>query len=305
MDIPLSKIKPPPYVARTTRLEEQMEGLVQSIGEWGLLQAVKLRPAGDEYEIVFGHRRVEACRRAGYTHIEAIVEEVDDRTALIQAIVENIQRKNIADADEGHAYVCLRDEFKLKPREIAQLVGKGEWRVGRCILLVEDEAMQKLSHAIASDAAEMAVAIRGAVGDDAGAREAFAAKVVDEGLTRAQTRQVAEAVKRTQDPEARKLLLETPGVPTPAMERVARYVVEEEKEGMQRWWNTNGSEASKAIVRLVKRHHEEYKEVWLGVERGAVAPEHMPYIEKRLRSLSGFLLSLADDLESLRKEAFE
>ncbi len=58
-------------------------------------------------EIVYGHRRVEAARRAGLTEVPAIIDGIDDTDALIQALIENCQREDMNPIDEAKALKAL------------------------------------------------------------------------------------------------------------------------------------------------------------------------------------------------------
>ena len=65
MKIPLDLIAPSPTPVRTTWDEDKMNELAQSIKEQGVIVPVKVRPVNGHYELVYGHRRTEASRRAG------------------------------------------------------------------------------------------------------------------------------------------------------------------------------------------------------------------------------------------------
>lgn len=103
MLIPLDKIKPSPNPIRSSWNEDKMQELVQSIQEQGLIVPIKARPNGDCYEVIYGHRRVEACRRAGLAEIECIVERLIDTDVLIQSWIENVQREDMSALDRARA----------------------------------------------------------------------------------------------------------------------------------------------------------------------------------------------------------
>lgn len=303
MQVKLSMIKSSPQPVRTLRDEQKMKKLMQSIKKHGLLQAVKLRPAGDKYEIVFGNRRVEAYRRLGLGVIEAVVKDVGDTTALTQALVENLQREGLSNYDEGLAYKRLRDECELTQKEIAQLVGKSRPWITRCIGLVEDETIGGNLNYLPG-AAEKAQIIRGALGNDLEAREVFAAKVANEGLTVTQTQDVAAALKRTQDPEVRRRILELPTADATIWESVAKHEASEKRNvERSRWDYLDESPCAKNFIRHIKINTQTLKRLWQDVERGALGIEHMPYVEERLRKYAKYIISLADTLAKWREEA--
>jgi len=85
-----------------------LEELTQSVHDHGLLQPIRVRTRGDRFEVVAGHRRLMAARRAGLRALPAIVVEIDDDRALIEALIENIQREDLNPVDRGEALRRLR-----------------------------------------------------------------------------------------------------------------------------------------------------------------------------------------------------
>ncbi len=122
--IPINKIIHSPLQPRREIKEESLKELVASIKEKGVLQPVLVRKSGDNYELVYGHRRFEAARKAGLNEIPAIIRELTDREVLEIAIIENIQREDLNPIDEALAYKKLVSEFGLTQEEIAEKVGK-------------------------------------------------------------------------------------------------------------------------------------------------------------------------------------
>ncbi len=76
--------------------EDKMAEMVESIQEHGVITPILVRPAndGNGYEIISGHNRVEACRRAGIEHIPATVRELDDDTAIIVMVDSNLRQRD-------------------------------------------------------------------------------------------------------------------------------------------------------------------------------------------------------------------
>src|SRR3989304_3491378 len=105
MKIDLKQITASPKPIRKSWDEDKMEELVASIKARGLIVPPKVRPEGNGYEIVYGHRRLEAARRAGLRDIECIVEGVDDKTALSQSWIENRIREDMTAYDIADALV--------------------------------------------------------------------------------------------------------------------------------------------------------------------------------------------------------
>lgn len=93
------------------RLDEEMESLIKSVQENGILVPVLVRPnkKGNGYEMVSGHRRKFAMIKNGATEIDAIVRDLDDDQATIIMVDSNIQRENILPSERGFAYKMKLD----------------------------------------------------------------------------------------------------------------------------------------------------------------------------------------------------
>ena len=95
--------------------EDKMAEMVESIQEHGVITPILVRPAndGNGYEIISGHNRVEACRRAGIEHIPATVRELDDDTAIIVMVDSNLrQREKLLPIEKAKAYKMKMEALK-------------------------------------------------------------------------------------------------------------------------------------------------------------------------------------------------
>lgn len=124
--VEVGRIAPNPLQPRREFGPEEIAALAASMAENGLLQPLVVRPAPEEgrYELVSGERRLRAARRLGWNRVPCVVRVVDDRTLLVLALVENIQRAALTPLEEAGGYERLRDEFGLTQAEIAQVMGK-------------------------------------------------------------------------------------------------------------------------------------------------------------------------------------
>ena len=85
--------------------DDEMEMLVESIKEHGVLSPIIVRPLqNDEYEIISGHRRLFASKRAGLTEVPALVVEMDRDNAAIALVDSNLHRDNISPSEKAFAY---------------------------------------------------------------------------------------------------------------------------------------------------------------------------------------------------------
>ena len=102
------------------RLDEEMESLIKSVQENGILVPVLVRPSkkGKGYEMVSGHRRKFAMIKNGATEIDAIVRDLDDDQATIIMVDSNIQRENILPSERGFAYKMKLDAMKHQGKRV-------------------------------------------------------------------------------------------------------------------------------------------------------------------------------------------
>ena len=120
----LRSIRPNPYQPRREFDEQELAELQASLKSSGLLQPITVRPAVGGYELISGERRLRAATRLGWEEIPAIVREVDDKTLLTLALVENLQRADLNAVEEARGYRRLAEEFGFTHAQIAEAMGK-------------------------------------------------------------------------------------------------------------------------------------------------------------------------------------
>lgn len=146
--VPISELKPFTEQPFKVKLDEDMDELVESIKQCGVLTPVIARPHKDGgYEILSGHRRVKACELAGITDIPVVVKSLDDDTATILLVDSNLQREHILPSEKAFAYQMKLEAMKRKagrpskenPRQIvgnlesADILGQDTGESGRQI----------------------------------------------------------------------------------------------------------------------------------------------------------------------------
>jgi ParB family chromosome partitioning protein len=106
--------------------EQALAELTASIREHGVLQPVLVRPLGEphHYQLVAGERRWRAARQADLTEIPALIEQLDDETALEIGIIENLQREDLSPLEEAMIYERMTSEHGYSVRRLAQKLGK-------------------------------------------------------------------------------------------------------------------------------------------------------------------------------------
>ena len=123
--VQIDHIEPNPEQPRMVFEPEALNELAASIREHGVLQPILVRPLGpNTYQIVAGERRWRASRLAGLETIPALIEEIDDDTALEIAIIENLQREDLTPLDEAAMYDRMVHEHGYSIRKLADKLGK-------------------------------------------------------------------------------------------------------------------------------------------------------------------------------------
>jgi len=138
--LPVNRSRPNPFQPRKEFAPEELAELSKSIRDNGLLQPLLVRPSpGSEqgWELVAGERRLRAVAQLGWSEIPAWVKEVDDRTLLVLALVENLQREALGPLEEADGFRVLSESFGLTQGEIAEAVGKDRSTVANTLRLLQ------------------------------------------------------------------------------------------------------------------------------------------------------------------------
>jgi ParB/RepB/Spo0J family partition protein len=123
--VPLDHIEPNPEQPRLAFDQDTLDELAASIREHGVLQPILVRPVGpNTYQLIAGERRWRASKLAGLESIPALIEEIDDDTALEISIIENLQREDISPLDEAAMYDRMVREHGYSIRKLADKLGK-------------------------------------------------------------------------------------------------------------------------------------------------------------------------------------
>jgi ParB family chromosome partitioning protein len=144
-ELAIELITPNPDQPRTDINEESIEELADSIGKFGLLQPIIVRPMGEGYQIIAGERRWRASRRAGLTHVSVRVRTSSDVESLEIALIENLQRDDLNAMEEARGYRRLLSEHQMTQAELADKVSKSRSTVTNALRLLDlPEAVQDL-----------------------------------------------------------------------------------------------------------------------------------------------------------------
>jgi ParB family chromosome partitioning protein len=189
----LGSLQPGKYQPRKNIQAEPLAELVASIREHGVLDPILVRPLpGQRFEIIGGERRWRASQQAGLTEIPALVRELTDQQAALIALVENIQREDLAPLEVAQSLKQLIGEFKLTQDQAADKVGRSRAAVANFLRLLHlPETVKQLLN---ERQIEMGHA-RALVTLDAKLAQKLAQQTVEHGWS---VRELEEAVRRAQ-----------------------------------------------------------------------------------------------------------
>ena len=135
--IKVGSLQPGKYQPRKAFDEEPLSELVASIREHGVLDPILVRAVGaQKFEIIGGERRWRAARQAGLTEIPALVRELTDPQVALVALVENIQREDLAPLEVAQSLKQLMGEFKFTQEQAADKIGRSRAAVANLLRLL-------------------------------------------------------------------------------------------------------------------------------------------------------------------------
>ncbi len=134
--VDVARLTPMPDQPRRTFEDEPIQELAQSIKTHGILQPIVVRDLGyGDYEIIAGERRWRASQVAQLHQVPVIVKDIDVRTALEIALVENVQREQLNAWEEGETYQRLVQEYGHSQDNLAKIVGKSRSHIANLMRL--------------------------------------------------------------------------------------------------------------------------------------------------------------------------
>ncbi|MEU7993051.1 ParB/RepB/Spo0J family partition protein [Rothia amarae] len=204
-EVSVKDIHPNRKQPRSEFNEQDMEELVHSIKEIGVLQPIVIRPSredgAEKYELVMGERRWRATQRAGLEKIPAIIRDTQDVDLLRDALLENLHRSQLNPIEEAAAYQQLLEEFNTTQDQLAQRIGRSRPQISNTLRLLKLPALVQRRVAagiLSSGHARALLGLRSQA-----EIEKVAQKIVNEGLS---VRAVEEIVQSSSEstPKERK-----------------------------------------------------------------------------------------------------
>jgi ParB family chromosome partitioning protein len=129
-------IVPSPLQPRKVFRPEELQEMVDSIRERGVIQPLIVREVAGRFELIAGERRWRASGEAGVKTLPVIVRRATDREVLELALIENLQRADLSPIEEAEAYARLIGDFSLTQEDVAKQVGKGRAAVANAVRLL-------------------------------------------------------------------------------------------------------------------------------------------------------------------------
>ncbi|MFC5930605.1 ParB/RepB/Spo0J family partition protein [Cryobacterium melibiosiphilum] len=189
---------------RTTFDDADLDELVRSIIEVGVLQPIVVRPLADQpgkYELVMGERRLRATKQAGLSTIPAVVRDTADVDMLRDALLENLHRAELNPLEEASAYQQLLADFGITQEQLAAKIGRSRPQITNTLRLLKLPEAVQLRVAAGVLSAGHARAIL-SVGDPAGMLK-LSDKIVNEDLSVRAAEAAASAGVRAVEPVAK------------------------------------------------------------------------------------------------------
>ena len=189
----LHEIIPSKYQPRKNFDEENLEDLMNSIKERGVIQPIIVRKSDEQeskYEIIAGERRWLAAQKAGLHDIPVVVTDVDDLKSLEFAIVENVQRHDLNPLEEAQGYQRLINEFNYDQGKVSKFIGKSRSYITnslRLLTLPEDVIKLIEKHKLTAGHAKILVGLENA--------SFIANKVIEKKLSVRQTENFVKIFK--------------------------------------------------------------------------------------------------------------
>ena len=136
--MPIEFVTRNPQNPRSVFDDDDLKELAQSLSVHGMVQPILVRTlSAERYEIIAGERRWRAAQMAGLLEVPVLIRDVDDRTALEIAIVENVQRSDLNPLDEAQGYEQLIAGHGYTQNDLGEIVGKSRSHIANTLRLLK------------------------------------------------------------------------------------------------------------------------------------------------------------------------
>jgi ParB family chromosome partitioning protein len=135
----VTALTPSEFQPRRVFDDAALNELAASLKQHGMVQPIVVRPKAGEagkYEIIAGERRWRAAQKVPMHDVPVVIQEIDDKTALEIALIENLQRADLNPLEEARAYQRLIDEYQYKQDQLATVLGKSRSHISNLMRLL-------------------------------------------------------------------------------------------------------------------------------------------------------------------------
>lgn len=137
IQISIEQLIPHEHQSRRAFDNELLEELTKSIIANGVITPLKVTRKGNQYEVASGERRLRAAKRAGLSHLPCIL--IDEKKAILESVIENLQRENLNLFEEGRDYSKLLETKVFNSRkEMSDNLGVSLSRISECLSFYEN-----------------------------------------------------------------------------------------------------------------------------------------------------------------------
>jgi len=193
MKLKLSELKLTSPRVRQSQDPEKLDELAASIGAFGqAIIPIGGRKNGSGYNVIYGHRRVAAAKQAGLTEIDAIEVEAGDDMLKVFGLTENVVREDMESRDIAKALRQIKDESGWTDERVGKFFGRTDRWVARLLALLDPEILKAMGKSEGAFGPDHPQEVKAGLGAHKDLMPAVIKKVVAEGLSTRQARQVAE-----------------------------------------------------------------------------------------------------------------
>ncbi|MGB3413229.1 MAG: ParB/RepB/Spo0J family partition protein [Microbacteriaceae bacterium] len=179
-------IVPNPQQPRSDFRDADLDELIHSVREFGVLQPIVVRRLDNpgssaQYELIMGERRLRASKAAGLETIPAIIRDTADENMLRDALLENLHRSELNPLEEASAYQQLMNDFGITQEQLAGKIGRSRPQISNTIRLLKlpERVQQRVAAGVLSAGHARAILASASAVE----MEALADKIVNQGLS--------------------------------------------------------------------------------------------------------------------------
>jgi len=137
-ELPINNIVPNKNQPRKNFDKQQLNSLIESIKEKGIIQPISVRKNNGSFEIIAGERRFRAAKAIRLTTIPAYILKINDNFEMMElALIENIQRANLNSMEEAEGYLLLKNKYNFNQSEIAKKISKSRSEIANKMRLLK------------------------------------------------------------------------------------------------------------------------------------------------------------------------